>query len=368
MTHVVLAPDKFKGSLTARQAADALARGIASVRPDLALRRVPVADGGDGTVAAALAAGFAPVEATVSGPTGEPVRAAFALRDGVAVVEAAAACGLALLPGGTPAPLAASSTGVGELLTAAARAGAHTIVLGVGGTACTDGGAGLLTALGARLTSGDGTPLPQGGGALLDLAVADLSTVEELGAGLVLAADVDNPLCGPEGAAAVFGPQKGVAPAEVAALDAGLRHLADLIDPASADLPGAGAGGGIGYAALVLGAVRRPGIELLLELVGFAGQLDGAVLVVTGEGSLDEQSLRGKAPIGVIGAAAKAGVPAVAVAGRSTLDAEQLAGARIAAAYALTDLEPDPAVCVAEAAPLLERLGERVARDWLVAT
>lgn len=365
--HVVIAPDKFKGSLTARQAADALAAGLAAARPGLPVRVVPVADGGDGTVAAALAAGFDRVTATVQGPTGAPVAAELALRGGVAVVEAAAACGLALLPGGRPAPLTASSHGVGELLLAAVGAGARTIVLGVGGTASTDGGAGLLVALGARLLDAGGAPLPPGGGALADLHAVDLAGLDRLaGVDLVLAADVDNPLLGPAGAAAVFGPQKGARGAEVDRLAAGLRRWADLLDPAAADAPGAGAAGGIGYAALAaLGATRRSGIDLLLDLLGFADHLAGARLVLTGEGSLDAQSLRGKAPLGVVGAAARAGVPAVAVAGRCLLDPGQLAAAGIAAAYALTDLEPDPARCLAEAGPLLIRLAATVAADWL---
>ncbi|HEY3750219.1 MAG TPA: glycerate kinase [Pseudonocardiaceae bacterium] len=365
MSHVVVAPDKFKGSLTAPAVAAAVARGIARVRPHLAVHQVPVADGGDGTVEAALAAGFTPLHAEVQGPTGLPVTATIAIRDGVAVVEAASACGLVLLPNGVPAPLTASSHGVGELLLAAAEAGCTTVVLGVGGTASTDGGAGLVTALGGRVLDAAGEPLPPGGGALTSVAQVDLSGVS-LKLDVVLATDVDNPLLGPTGAAPVFGPQKGADAGQVDHLAAGLRTWADLLNPELADAPGAGAAGGIGFAALaVLGATRRSGIDLLLDLIGFADHLTDAALVITGEGSLDEQSLHGKAPIGVVQVAARAGVPSIAVAGRCLLDQQALADAGISAAYALADIEPDPARSIADAANLLEQLAMRVAEDWL---
>lgn len=368
MTHIVIAPDKFKGSLTAREAAAALARGIGRVRPGLAVHQVPVADGGDGTVAAAVAAGFTPVSADVHGPTGEPVTATIAVRGDLAVVEAASAGGLVLLPGGRPAPMTASTYGVGELLLAAADAGCRTVVLGVGGSASTDGGAGMVQALGGTVRDADGVALGPGGGALAGVATVDLGTLDPRVGGLdvILASDVDNPLLGPHGAAAVFGPQKGASPEQVRELDAGLRIWAEHVGPESVDVPGAGAAGGLGFAALaVLGATRRSGIDLLLDLIGFTDHLPGARLVITGEGSLDEQSLHGKAPMGVVEAASKAGVPAVAVAGRCLLDRATLAGAGIAAAYALTDLEPDPVRSIADAERLLTELATRVAEDWL---
>lgn len=332
------------------------------------MRRVPIADGGEGTVAAAVAAGFTPMPARVTGPTGHPVAATIAIRAGVAVLESASACGLALLPEGRPAPLTATSIGVGELIRIALDAGATTIVLGVGGSASTDGGAGLATALGARLTDTHGAPLPPGGGALTDLAKVDLIGLDPrlATADVIVAGDVDNPLLGPKGAATVFGPQKGANPAQVVRLETGLRIWSALVGPDLTGEAGAGAAGGIGFAArAVLGAIRRSGIDLMLELVDFPDQLPGAALVITGEGSLDAQSLHGKAPIGVVEAARRAGVPAVVVAGRCELDAPTLAAAGIAAAYALTDIEPDPARCIADAAPLLERLAGSIAWDWL---
>jgi glycerate kinase len=370
---VVVAPDKFKGSLTAAQVAAWLSAGLASGGGEIV--RVPVADGGDGTVDAAVAAGYKRLDVTVSGPTGEPVAASFASLDGTAVIEAAQACGLVLLPPGELAPLTAGTRGVGELILAAVEAGARRIVLGVGGSATTDGGAGLVRALGGRLADGAGRELPPGGAALAGLASLDVSGMRDLsGVEVLLASDVDNPLLGPSGAAAVYGPQKGASPDDVTRLEAGLARWAAAAEavrpgsPRARDAPGAGAAGGLGFAALLfLGARMRPGIEVLLELASFGALLDGARLVITGEGALDAQTLRGKAPIGVVRAVAARdpGIPVVAVAGRCDLTAAELHAAGIARAYALTDLEPDIARCIAEAGPLVERLGERIAADWL---
>ncbi|MGA5700511.1 glycerate kinase [Peterkaempfera bronchialis] len=370
---MLLAPDKFKGSLTAVEVARHLAAGLRRAEPGIAVTLLPVADGGDGTVDAAVAAGFARREAVVAGPLGDPVRAAFALRGETAVVEMAEASGLRRLPGGRPEPLRAGTHGTGELIRAALDAGARTVVLGVGGSASTDGGAGLLTALGARLLDAAGHPLPPGGGGLAALDRIDLSGLDARLAdtGLVLASDVDNPLLGEKGAAAVYGPQKGAGPGDVARLEAGLARFADVLGRAAgpgaaraAELPGAGAAGGAGYGAMAaLGAVRRPGIEVLLEVLGFAHALEQATLVVTGEGSLDRQTLHGKAPLGVAEAAHRHGLPVVAVCGRFDLTAAQSEAAGFLRVYALTALQPDPARSIAEAGPLLERVGEALARD-----
>ncbi len=370
---VVVAPDKFKGSLTAREVADRVAAGIAAVAGEVDVVRVPVADGGDGTVDAALAAGYERVAVTAQGPTGEPVDTAFAVRDGTAVVEMADVSGLRLLAPDRLAPRTASSYGTGEVVRAAIEHGCHTVVLGIGGSASTDGGAGMLTALGARLHDTTGADLAPGGGPLADLERLDLSGLHPGVARtrVVVACDVDNPLLGPHGAAAVYGPQKGADADDVAALDAALHRWADVVEEATGrpgvrERAGAGAAGGVGFAALaVLGAELRPGIELVLDLVRFADRLPGADLVVTGEGSLDEQTLHGKAPAGVAAAAGRAGVPVVAVAGRLALDPDRLRAAGIEAAYALTDIEPDVARCIADAGPLLERLATRLAHDRL---
>jgi glycerate 2-kinase len=374
MPTVLVAPDKFKGSLTAAQVADAVAAGIRRARPDARVEPVPVADGGDGTVAAALAAGFEHVPVVASGPTGEPVPTGYARRGDLAVVEMADAAGLVRLPGGIAAPLTASSRGVGEVMAAAIAAGCRTVVLGVGGSASTDGGAGLLAGLGVRLLDADGRPVPDGGAALTRVASMDVGALRERMAGVqvILASDVDNPLTGPKGAAAVYGPQKGAEPAQVSELDGALTHFADIVAATmGADLrdhAGAGAAGGTGFAALaVLGAGLRPGVDLVLELVGFHDRISGADLVVTGEGAIDEQTLHGKAPAGVAAAARAADVPVVAVCGRNQLSDESLHAAGITAAYALTDVEPDVDRCLADAALLLERLGERIATDQLSA-
>ncbi|MEU3553268.1 glycerate kinase [Streptomyces fragilis] len=373
---VLIAADKFKGSLTAVQVAERVTAGLRRVAPDVGVAPLPVADGGDGTVDAAVAAGFTRHRARVTGPVGEQVGAAFAVRADTAVVEMAEASGLQRLPGGVLAPLTATTRGSGELLRAALDAGARTVVFGVGGSATTDGGAGMLAALGARFLDADGRELPPGGGALGALASVDLSGLDpRLGDGtvdLVLASDVDNPLTGPFGAAAVYGPQKGASPEDVAVLDAALERYAEVMEEAVgtrakglAQAPGAGAAGGLGYAALLLGARFRPGIEVLMEVVGFAAELERADLVITGEGSLDAQTLRGKAPAGVAAAAGAAGIPVVAVCGRLALTPGELRDAGIARAYPLAALEPDVTRSVANAGPLLERVAQSLAQDWL---
>ncbi|WP_145826600.1 glycerate kinase [Streptomyces sp. T12] len=365
---MLIAADKFKGSLTAVEVAERVTAGLHRVRADIEVEALPVADGGDGTVAAAVAAGFARHEVRVRGPLGDEVTAAYALRDGTAVVEMAEASGLQRLPEGILAPLTASTYGSGELLRAALDAGARSIVFGVGGSATTDGGAGMLAALGARFRTASGEPVGPGGGALAELASADLSGLDpRLGSvEFVLASDVDNPLTGPKGAAAVYGPQKGASPEDVERLDAALAHYAKVLEASElAGSPGAGAAGGIGFGALLLGARFRPGIEVMLDVLGFASALERADLVITGEGSLDEQTLHGKAPAGVASAARAAGKDVIAVCGRLALAPEVLGKAGIRRAYALTDLEPDVAVCIADAGPILERTGERIAQDYL---
>ncbi|MFI1758266.1 glycerate kinase [Streptomyces sp. NPDC020571] len=373
---VLVAADKFKGSLTAVEVAERVTAGLRRVVPDVQVEALPVADGGDGTVAAAVAAGFERREVRVAGPLGDEVTAAYALREDTAVVEMAEASGLQRLPEGALAPLTASTYGSGELLRAALDAGARTIVFGVGGSATTDGGAGMLAALGARFLDGDGEPVAPGGGGLAGLASADLSGLDARlsDVELVLASDVDNPLTGPKGAPAVYGPQKGASPDDVTALDAALAHFVKVLEQTEgvgaraaeyAASPGAGAAGGIGFGAMLLGARFRPGIEVMLDVLGFAPALDRADLVITGEGSLDEQTLHGKAPAGVAAAARAAGKEVVAVCGRLALPAQTLGRAGIRRAYPLTDVEPDVAKCIADAGPILERVAESIARDFV---
>ncbi len=365
---MVLAPDKFKGSLTAAEVAAALAAGITREVPEADIRQVPVADGGDGTVDAFLAAGWERVSVAASGPTGAPVSTCYAVRDDTAVIELASVVGLVTLPGGQLDPLHAGTYGLGQVIAHALDRGARSLVLGVGGSASSDGGAGMLQALGLRILDVGGDEIPRGGAALAEAARVDRSALHPALAEstVTLASDVDNPLLGPEGAAAVFGPQKGADPGQCAILEAALANWAELIDPEAAGRPGAGAAGGTGFGAMsVLGAVERPGIDVVLELTDIESRLRGAALVVTGEGSLDEQTLRGKAPMGVRAAARAAGVPVVAVAGRCLLSGEQLRTAGFDGCRALSELEPDPARSIAYAGSLLEQLGARLAAEYL---
>ncbi|WP_431968394.1 glycerate kinase [Nocardia sp. bgisy134] len=365
---VLLAPDKFKGSLSASAVAAALAAGIAAARPDAELVRVPVADGGDGTVDAFVAAGWERVESIAPGPTGVPAPAAYALRGDTAVVELAEVAGLVKLPGGQFDPLGAGTEGLGVVIADALERGATHIVLGLGGSASTDGGAGLLRALGVHVLDAEGRELPSGGGALARAAHLDRTGLHPRAAAarFTLACDVDNPLLGPKGAVAVYAPQKGADPAQRAILEAALTNWAKLVGPEFAERPGAGAAGGTGFGALaVLDAEVRSGIEVLLDLLDFPALLREATLVVTGEGSLDAQSLHGKAPVGVCAAARAAGVPVVAVAGRVQLDPDALRAAGFTACYPLSDLEPDPARSMANAARLLERIGDGIAQHEL---
>ncbi|WP_405138316.1 glycerate kinase [Nocardia sp. NBC_01388] len=364
--HVIVAPDKFKGSLTAGQVAAHIAAGLRRERPDLPVVTIPVADGGDGTVEAMVASGFSGLQTAVTGPVGNRVVAAFAMRGDTAVIELAEASGLRRLPD-RPTPLTArtaSSFGTGELIRTAVSRGARRIVLGLGGSACTDGGAGMLTALGARLLDDDGEQLPPGGVALQRLARIDTSGLMRVQ--ITVASDVDNPLLGPRGAAHVYGGQKGAGSDDIEALERGLTRFAEIaardhfVD--KAERPGAGAAGGVGFAALAfLGARTEPGIEIILRHLEFGDRLAGARLVITGEGCLDRQTLHGKAPIGVARAAVAAGVPVLAVSGQRLLTRDVLRRIGFQDAFALTDIEPDPQLCIANADALLEQLAAQIA-------
>lgn len=367
---VIVAPDKFKGSLSASEAAAAIALGLRRSCPDVDAVVRPIADGGDGTVAAALSAGYESRTILVQGPTGEAVRATFAVRGRVAVLEMAEASGLRQLPGGRPAPRTASTYGTGELIRAALDAGARELIVGLGGSATTDGGAGMVQALGVRFLDAAGAELPPGGAALAELDRIDISGLDPrlADASVVLASDVDNPLLGPRGAAAVYGPQKGATPEDVRVLDAALARYAGVLGRDLgrwvADVPGAGAAGGTGAGALALLAARcESGIGLVLDAVGFGDALVGADLVITGEGSLDAQSLSGKAPVGIARVARAAGVPVVALVGRLEVTPAELHAVGIGTAHALLELAPDTALAQADAATLLAQLAERVGAD-----
>jgi glycerate kinase len=369
MARVLLAPDKFKGTLSGAEVAASLAEGIRSCRPTADVVAVPVADGGDGSLAAFEAVGFERIALDATGATGQTAPTWYVRRGEDAVVELAEVAGLAKM--GTPptplAPLTATSRGLGEVIAHALDAGCTRVLVGIGGSASTDGGLGLVQALGARVRDASGAEVGPGGAGAATAAALDLSGLHPglAAADIEVACDVDNPLTGPEGAADVYGPQKGADPDHVRRLDAALAHWADVVAAATGhdhrDDPGAGAAGGVGFAMVaILGAVLRPGAPLMLDQLGFHDALAVADLVVTGEGSLDEQTLHGKAPAAVAAAARAAGVPVVAVAGRCLLDAARLQAAGFDGVYTLLDEADTPQQAFDEAGALLRRIGARV--------
>ncbi len=372
---VLIAPDKFAGTLTAVEAAAAVEQGWRRQRPHDEVSTIPMADGGPGFVDALHASLGGTLHAlTVTGPLGRPTPATLLLTPGdggaqTAYVESAQACGLALLPrddrGRPQADIAeqASTTGVGEVVRQALLAGAHTVVVGLGGSGTNDGGAGLLAALGA--TGEPPGALTSGAVGLTALTAADLAPALRLlgGRTLVAATDVSNPLLGLRGATNVYGPQKGLSRERLLAVDAALTHLADLLDRGVADQPGAGAAGGLGYALALLGAQRRPGIDIVAQATGFDERLTEADLVITGEGSLDPQTFTGKVVAGVAQRCAAAGVPCVAVAGRLDVGSRELRAAGVDGAYSMVELLGAQA-SLQRPAQSLATLAERVARTW----
>jgi len=347
-------------------------RGVHAVFPGAVVVKVPIADGGEGTVAALLdATGGRPRTTRVRGPLGAPVDATWGLLgDGqTAVIEMAAASGLPLLPAGQRDPRRATTFGTGELVRAALDEGLRRLVLGIGGSATNDAGAGLARALGVRFLDAGGAELPEGGAALARLARVDLSGLDPrlAAAELLVACDVDNPLTGPRGASAVYGPQKGATPEMVAELDAALATFAALARQATgrdvASLPGAGAAGGLGAGLLFFTPARlRPGVELVLESTGFDRLLAGATLVLTGEGRTDAQTAMGKAPVGVAAAARRHGVPVVCLSGGLGDGADEVLAHGI---DALASVAPGPMrleEAMAGGAALIEAATARVCR------
>ncbi|WP_274571151.1 glycerate kinase [Neisseria leonii] len=369
---VVIAPDSFKESLSADQVARAVERGWRKVFPDADYVRIPMADGGEGTVESlcdALGGRLETVE--VTSPTGGRHRAQFAVSgDGeTAVLEMAAASGLHLVPPSERNPLTASSYGTGELIRAALDLGVKRIILGIGGSATNDAGAGMLCALGARLTDEAGRPLAAGGAALARLARLDLSGLDRRlhDVDIQTACDVDNPLCGANGASAVFGPQKGADAAMVAQLDAALRRFADVArhdcGTDMADVAGAGAAGGMGGGLLLLPQVRlRPGVEIVAEAVGLAEKVAAADWVITGEGRMDGQSIRGKTPVGVAKTAKRFGKPVIALVGGVGRDYAAVYGYGIDAVVPVLQRIDSRENILAAAAQNIEAAAENTAR------
>ncbi|WP_338590279.1 glycerate kinase [Shewanella khirikhana] len=347
---IVIAPDSFKESLSAMEVADVIEAGFKQVLPDASYVKLPMADGGEGTVQSLVdATGGAIVPVEVTAPLGNKVEGFLGLlgscsgngsdscsgeqaREGEkqakrAVIEMAAASGIHLVAPEQRNPLLTSSFGTGELILAALERGVSHLILGIGGSATNDGGAGMITALGGKLLKADGSPIALGGGGLAELSTIDLSGLDPRLAGLTIevACDVNNPLCGPKGASAVFGPQKGATPEMVAKLDANLARYADCIESTLGksvkDIPGAGAAGGMGAALVgLLGAELKPGIQIVIEALKLADAVADADLVITGEGRIDSQTIHGKTPIGVARCAKQFGKPVIGIAGCLTDD------------------------------------------------
>ncbi len=372
---VVIAPDKFKGSLTALEAAEAMARGLSRVDPSAEIDRVPMADGGEGTVAALVAAtGGSYRTVTVTGPLGEPVVASFGLLgDGrTAVLEMASASGLWLVPPALRDPLRATTRGTGQLLLAALEAGARRVIVGIGGSATNDGGAGLGQALGFRLLDTHGRELEPGGGELDRLArIERTDQVAVLGsATIAVACDVTNPLCGPRGASAVYGPQKGATPEMVERLDRNLGHFADIVardlDVAVRDIPGSGAAGGLGGGLVAFAGGRlEGGVNLVIEAVNLRERLHAADLCLTGEGALDGQSAFGKTAVGVARLAHSLRCPTLAIAGSIGPGAEAVLEQGVDAYFSICPGPVHIDEAIEKASELLENATAQAVRAFL---
>jgi glycerate kinase len=374
---IVIAPDSFKDSLSAQGVADAIALGLAQVWPDAQLVKCPMADGGEGTVESILAACEGQLRRTqVRGPLGVTVDAAWGWlpQSHTAIIEMAEASGLQLVPPGQRNACVSSTFGTGELIRAALDAGAQRVILAIGGSATNDGGAGAMQALGVKLLDAQEQTLAPGGLALAQLARIDLSEIDPRLANVRfdIAADVNNPLCGPHGASAIFGPQKGASPEQVQQLDAALGHFAELCARALGkdvkDEPGSGAAGGLGFAAKAfLDAQFKAGVEVVAELVGLADAVKGADLVITGEGRFDAQTLRGKTPFGVARIAREQGVPVIVIAGTLGEGYKELYAHGIDAAFALASGPMTLEQACAEAPRLLRDRASDIARVWRIA-
>ena len=374
---IIIAPDSFKDSLSAAGTAQAIAEGLAQVWPDAQLVECPMADGGEGTVDAVLAACNGQLRRQlVQGPLGVTVEARWGwLADShTAMIEMAEASGLQLVAPEQRDACSSTTYGTGELIRAALDAGAQRIILAIGGSATNDGGAGAMQALGVQLLDAASQPLPPGGLALTRLSHISLESLDPRLAQVrfEIAADVNNPLCGPHGASAIFGPQKGASPEQVAQLDAALGHFADHCAQVLAndvrDQPGSGAAGGLGFAAKAfLGARCRPGVEVVAELVGLDDAVRGADLVITGEGRFDAQTLRGKTPFGVARVAQRHGVPVIVIAGTLGDGYEQMYAHGVDAAFALPSGPMSLEQACSEAPRLLRERAADIARVWRLA-
>ncbi|WP_325050477.1 glycerate kinase family protein [Cohnella endophytica] len=373
----MIATDSFKGSLTSRGAGEAIARGITGVHPDWEVKVVPMADGGEGTLSCLVeGTGGRYVAATVEDAIGRPLETSFGIlgNGSVCVAELASACGLPRLSSDERNPLAASTYGFGQLIRAGLDAGFRKFVLGLGGSATNDGGIGMLQALGFGILDETGNQVERGGGALIRIQRLILNSADPRirECEWIVACDVDNPLNGLNGATTVFGPQKGATPAMVHELEKGMSHWADVMAEATGlrmhDEPGAGAAGGVAAALLaLLGAKLKSGIGICIEKSGLEHELADADLIITGEGRIDAQTLRGKTPYGVLQAAARFEVPAILIGGSVDLleTLELMNGSRIIALASLLELGVTVDEAILRAAELLERRIDRLFREEL---
>jgi glycerate kinase len=370
--HVVVAPDSYKGSVSAVDVAAAMERGVLRVFPQAEVRKIPIADGGEGTVEALVTAtGGQMRQERVRGPLGEEVEACWGiLGDGeTAVIEMAAASGLPLVPPERRDPRITTTYGTGELIRAALDAGLRRIIIGIGGSATNDGGTGMAQALGAKFLATDRSELAPGGGALGKLKAMDLSGLDPRLAEteITVACDVDNPLCGARGASAVFGPQKGATPAMVTELDSALANFAECARTATgrdvAELAGAGAAGGLGAGLLFFTPAKlRPGVEIVLEAVKFAEVVKDAAFVITGEGRTDFQTAYGKAPVGVAKVAKQFGVPVFCISGGLGDGADDVLAQGIDATMSICSRPLSLEECMRDGAVLIEEAAARLCR------
>jgi len=372
---IIVAPDSFKGSLSAKDAATAITKGFSEIFPDADIVQLPIADGGEGTTETLVAATAGQLNSSmVAGPLDDTVNAYWGLlgNSETAVVEVASACGLDMLDFNERNPMLASSYGLGEIVLAALDQGALHFIVGLGGSACNDGGAGMLQALGVRLLDAEGDELNKGGGSLNALVCIDTSTLDARlqNVHFEIACDVDNPLIGEQGASAVFGPQKGADAKMVAELDANLRHYANIIQKTTgkdvASVLGTGAGGGLGAAFLAfLNADLKSGIDIVLDVLHFEGHLENADLVITGEGRIDSQSLHGKAPIGIAKRAQKHQCPVIVIAGSIEGDVRLIQGQGIDSVFSVVSEHVSLSDALAEPFKNLELTSRKVAQGWL---
>lgn len=367
----LIAADSFKGSLTSMEAAECMQEGIRRVFPEADIRMMPAADGGEGTVATVLAGlSGTPVTETVLDPLGRPIQATFAILDtGEAVIEMAQASGLLLVAPEERDVLSATTYGTGQLIRKALDMGCRKICIGIGGSATNDAGAGMAQALGVRLYDAEGRELPPGGGALGTLDHIDCTELDPRlkEADILVMCDVNNPLCGPEGASHIYGPQKGATADMILQLDQNLKHFADIVEEdlnvSARNVPGAGAAGGLGMGLMCFtGARLVRGVDVILDLAAFDEKLEDVDLVVTGEGKLDQQTMRGKVIFGVLERCERLNIPVIAICGRVTDPGRQAFGKRFRAIVAAADETVPLDLAMKNAKSLLTGTTERIIR------